>query len=64
MLYERLLLPWNLLQCPKVRRPICTVIDNLYYDIMSLWTVRKGNIQTYEGLCQEERDQGIRGRRT
>ena len=22
---------------------------------MSLWTIRKGNIQTYEGLSQEER---------
>ena len=55
MLYERLSLPWTLLQCPEVRRPIRTVIDNLYYDIMSLWTVRKGNIQTYEGLSQEER---------
>ena len=55
MLYERLSLPWTLLQCPEVRRPIRTVIDNLYYDIMSLWTVQKGNIQTYEGLSQEER---------
>ena len=55
MLYEWLSLPWTLLQCPEVRRPIRTVIDNLYYDIMSLWTIQKGNIQTYEGLSQEER---------
>ena len=55
MLYERLSLPWRLLRCPKVRRPIRTVIDCLYYDIRSLWIIWKGNIQTYEGLSQEER---------
>ena len=55
MLYEWLSLPWELLQCPEVQRPIRTVIDNLYYDIMSLWTIWKGNIQIYEGLSQEER---------
>ena len=54
MLYERLSLPWKQLQYPNMRRPIRTVIDSLYYDIMSLWTIRRGNIQTYEGLTQEE----------
>ena len=54
MLYERLSLPWRLLQCPEVRRPIRTAIDGLYYDIKSRWIIRKGNIQSYEGLPQEE----------
>ena len=54
MLYEWLSLPWRLLQYPEVRRPIRTAIDNLYYDIKSLWAVRKGNIQNCDELPQEE----------
>ena len=36
MLYERLSLPWGLLQYPEVRRPIRAVVDSVYYDIDSL----------------------------
>ena len=39
MLYERLSLPWKLLQCPEVRKPIRAAIDCLYYDIRSLWII-------------------------
>ena len=39
MLYERLSLPWRLLQCPEVCRPIRAVVDSLYYDIDSLWCI-------------------------
>ena len=38
-----------------MRKPIRTAIDYLYYDIKSLWVIQKGNIQTHEGLSQEER---------
>ena len=54
MLYERLSLPWKLLQCPEVRRPIRAVVDSLYYDIDSLWRIRRGNIQNCDGLPYEE----------
>ena len=54
MLYERLSLPWRLLQCPEVRQPIRIAVDSLYYDIKSCWIIQKGNIQNYEGLPQEE----------
>ena len=54
MLYERLSLPWKLLQYPEVQKPICTAIDCLYYDFKSLWTIQKGNIQNYEEFPQEE----------
>ena len=50
MLYERLSFPWRLLQCPKVRRPIRAVVDNLYDDINTLWYIRRGNIQNYDEL--------------
>ena len=55
MLYERLSLLWKLLQYPEIRKPIRTAIDCLYYDIKNLWIIRKGNIQNYEELPQEER---------
>ena len=54
MLYEWLSLPWGLLQCPEVRRPIRAVVDSLYYDIDSLWRIRKGNIQNCDELPYEE----------
>ena len=54
MLYERLSLPWKLLQCPEVCRPIHTVVNSLYYDIESLWCIRKGNIENCDELPQEE----------
>ena len=50
MLYERLSLPWRLLQCPKVRRPIRAVVDSLYNDINTLWHIRRGNIQNCDEL--------------
>ena len=53
MLYERLSLPWRLLQCPEVCRPIRAVVDSLYYDIDSLWHIRKGNIQNCDELPYE-----------
>ena len=53
MLYERLSLPWRWLQCPEVCRPIRAVVDSLYYDIDSLWHIRKGNIQNCDGLPYE-----------
>ena len=54
MLYERLSLPWKLLRYPNMRKPIRAAIDSLYYDIKSLWVVRKGNIQNCDELPQEE----------
>ena len=54
MLYERLSLPWKLLQYPNVQRPIRATIDSLYYDIESLWIIRRGNIQNCDELPQEE----------
>ena len=55
MLYERLSLPWKLLQCPEVRRPIRAVVDSLYYDIDSLWRIRRGNVQNCNGLPMKSR---------
>ena len=55
MLYERLSLPWKLLQYPEMRKSIRIAIDCLYYDIKNLWIIQKGNIQNYEELPQEER---------
>ena len=54
MLYERLSLPWKQLQYPNMRRPIRAVVDSLYYDIDSLWRIRRGNVQNCDGLPYEE----------
>ena len=54
MLYKRLSLPWRLLQCPEVRRPIQAVVNILYDDINILWDIRRGNIQNCDGLPHEE----------
>ena len=50
MLYERLSLPWRLLQCPKVRKPIRAVVDSLYDDINTLWYIQRGNIRNCDEL--------------
>ena len=52
-LYERLSLPWRLLQCPEECTPIRAAVDDLYYDIDSLWRIRKGNIQNCDELPYE-----------
>ena len=52
-LYERLSLPWRLLQFPGGCAPVQEAVDDLYYDINSLWLIRKGNIQNHDGLPYE-----------
>ena len=54
MLYERLSLPWKPLQYPDVQRPIRETINGLFYDIESLWVIRRGNIQNCDALPQEK----------
>ena len=57
MLYERLSLPWMLLQYPAdlLQTPIRTAVACLYDDIKTLWGIWKGNIQNCEDLPQEEK---------
>ena len=57
MLYERLSLPWKLLQHPEVslRKSISTTINVLYDEINIRWSIRKGNIQNYDVVHIDER---------
>ena len=57
MLYERLSLPWKLLQHPEVslRKSISTTINVLYDEINIRWSIRKGNIQNYDAVHIDER---------
>ena len=57
MLYERLSLPWELLQRPELsqRKSISTVINDLYDEINTYWDIRKGNIQNYDAVHVNER---------
>ena len=55
MLYERLSLPWRMLQVPDLRMPIYQAIDMVFLDACTLWDIRKGNMENYEDAPIEER---------
>ena len=55
MLYERLSLPWKMLQIPDLRMPIHQAIDMVFSDTCTLWDIRRGNMENYEDAPIEER---------
>ena len=55
MLYERLSLPWKMLQIPDLRMPIHQAIDMVFLDTCTLWDIRRGNMENYDDVPIEER---------